>query len=158
MNKKSLNFDAEFMTLAVSEARRALEMDEVPIGAVIVKDGHVLAKAHNLRETLQDPTAHAEMIVMREACEKLSNWRLMGCTIYATMEPCPMCAGAMQQARVARVVYGCRDPKAGAAGTILNILDEPKLSHRLRITGGVEEDACRELLNVFFKKLRLAEQ
>ncbi len=158
MSKKALNFDAEFMTLAVSEARRALELDEVPIGAVIVKDGHVLAKAHNLRETLQDPTAHAEIIVMREACKKLSNWRLMGCTIYATMEPCPMCAGAMQQARVARVVYGCRDPKAGAAGTILNILDEPKLSHRLRITGGVEEDACRELLNVFFKKLRLAEQ
>ena len=158
MDDNALNFDREFMSLALREAEDALSLDEVPIGAIIVKDGRVLAKDHNRRETLHDVTAHAEMLVMRVACEQLKNWRLMGCTIYVTMEPCPMCAGAMQQARVARVVYGCTDPKAGAAGSILNILDEPKLSHRLRITPGVEEEACRELLNIFFKRLRLAEK
>ena len=158
MDTGALNFDSEFMSLALQEAEHALGLDEVPIGAVIVKDGRVLAKDHNRRETLYDVTAHAEMLVMRAACEQLKNWRLMGCTIYVTMEPCPMCAGAMQQARVARVVYGCADPKAGAAGSTLNILDEPKLSHRLRVTRGVEEEKCRELLNIFFKRLRPAEK
>lgn len=158
MSAGALNLDSEFMALAVSEAERALDLDEVPIGAVIAKDGEIIARAHNRRETLHDATAHAEMLVMRDACEKLKNWRLMGCTIYVTMEPCPMCAGAMQQARVARLVYGVPDPKAGAAGSVMNILDEPRLSHKLRITGGVEEEPCRNLLNIFFKRVRLADR
>lgn len=155
MEENTLRFDAEFMALALVEAEHALSLDEVPIGAIIVKDGQVLGKDHNRRETHHDVTAHAEMLVMRYACEQLKNWRLMGCTIYVTMEPCPMCAGAMQQARVTRVVYGCADPKAGAAGSIFNILDEPNLSHRLRVTPGVEEEKCQDLLNIFFKRLRL---
>lgn len=157
MDISALNFDHEFMTLALEEARLALSLDEVPIGAVIAKDGLVIARAHNQREELLDVTAHAEMLAMRQACDKLKNWRLMGCTIYVTMEPCPMCAGAMQQARVARLVYGVADPKAGAAGSIMNIIDAPRLSHKLRVTGGVEEEACRDLLNLFFKRLRLPE-
>lgn len=157
MDLSSLDFDKEFMTLALEEAQHALSKDEVPIGAVIVKDGHVVGKAHNLRETWQDATAHAEMLALKEACEKLKNWRLMGCTIYVTMEPCPMCAGAIQQARLARLVYGIADPKAGAAGSVMNILDEPKLAHRLKITSGVEEDKCRDLINVFFRRLRIRE-
>jgi len=152
-----LDFDNEFMTLALEEAQHALSQDEVPIGAVIVKDGHVIARAHNERESQQDPTAHAEMLALKEAAVKLKNWRLMGCTIYVTMEPCPMCAGAIQQARLARLVYGIPDPKAGAAGTVMNIIDEPKLAHRLKITSGVMEDKCRDLLNVFFRRLRLRE-
>jgi tRNA(adenine34) deaminase len=155
MDISALNFDREFMTLALEEAQKALEMGEVPIGAVIAKDGELIAKARNRRETLLDVTAHAEILAMHEACRKLRNWRLIGCTIYVTMEPCPMCAGAMQQARVARLVYGVTDPKAGAAGSVMNILDEPRLSHKLRITPGVEEERCRDLLNKFFKQLRL---
>lgn len=157
MNFSSLDFDKEFMTLALEEAQHALSKDEVPIGAVIVKDGHVIARAHNLRESWHDATAHAEMLALKEACERLQNWRLMGCTIYVTMEPCPMCAGAMQQARLARLVYGIADPKAGAAGSVMNVVDEPKLAHRLKITSGVEEENCRDLINVFFRRLRVRE-
>ncbi len=152
------NFDIEFMTLALEEAQSALSKDEVPIGAVIVKDGLVLARAHNQRESWQDPCAHAEIIALREAADRLKNWRLVGCTIYVTLEPCPMCAGAIQQARIARLVYGIPDPKAGAAGSVMNIIDEPKLPHRLKVTTGVEKDKCRDLLNVFFKRLRVGEQ
>lgn len=151
------DLDKEFMMLALEEAQQALSKDEVPIGAVIVKDGQVVAKAHNLRESWQDATAHAEILALRIAAEKLQNWRLMGCTIYATMEPCPMCAGAIQQARLARLVYGIPDPKAGAAGSVMNIVDEPKLAHRLKITSGVEEEKCRDLVNVFFRRLRVRE-
>jgi tRNA(adenine34) deaminase len=158
MDFSSLDFDKEFMTLAIEEAQHALSKDEVPIGAVIVKDGQVVARAHNLRETWQDATAHAEMLALKEACERLKNWRLMGCTMYVTMEPCPMCAGALQQARLARVVYGIPDPKAGAAGSVMNIVDEPKLAHRLKITSGVEEEKCRELINIFFRRLRIKER
>lgn len=157
MDLSSLDLDKEFMTLALEEAQHALSKDEVPIGAVIVKDGHVVARAHNLREAWQDATAHAEMLALKEACGRLKNWRLMGCTIYVTMEPCPMCAGAIQQARLARVVYGIPDPKAGAAGSVMNIVDEPKLAHRLKITSGVEEDKCRDMINVFFRRLRIRE-
>lgn len=157
MDLSYLDLDKEFMTVAIEEAQHALSKDEVPIGAVIVKDGQVVARAHNLRETWQDVTAHAEMVAIKEACERLKNWRLMGCTMYVTMEPCPMCAGAIQQARLARVVYGIADPKAGAAGSVMNILDEPKLAHRLKITSGIEEEKCRELINVFFRRLRIKE-
>lgn len=158
MDLSYLDLDKEFMTLAIEEAQHALSKDEVPIGAVIVKDGQVVARAHNLRETWQDVTAHAEMVAIKEACERLKNWRLMGCTMYVTMEPCPMCAGAIQQARLARVVYGIADPKAGAAGSVMNILDEPKLAHRLKITSGIEEEKCRELINIFFRRLRIKER
>ncbi len=158
MNFASLDLDTEFMMLALEEAQHALGQDEIPIGAVIAKEGHVIARAHNQREGLKDATAHAEIIAMRLACEKLKNWRLMGCTIYVTMEPCPMCAGAIQQARLARLVYGVADPKAGAAGSVMNIVDEPKLSHRLKITPGVEEEKSRDLINVFFKRMRLNER
>jgi tRNA(adenine34) deaminase len=153
----SLDLDKEFMTLALEEAQHALSQDEAPIGAVVVKDGQVIARAHNQRETWRDPTAHAEILALRQASEKLQNWRLMGCTIYVTLEPCPMCAGAIQQARLVRLVYGVTDPKAGAAGSVMNIVDEPKLAHRLRITPGVEEQRCRDLLNMFFRRLRLKE-
>lgn len=153
----AISHDKEFMTLAISEARKALNLGEVPIGAVIARDGQVIAQAHNLRESLNDGTAHAEILAIRQACEELRNWRLIGCTIYVTMEPCPMCAGAMQQARVARLVYGVADPKAGAAGSIANLLDHPKLAHKLRITHGVEEAGCRDVLNTFFKRLRRTE-
>jgi tRNA(adenine34) deaminase len=153
----SLDLDNEFMALALEEADHALSKDEVPIGAVIVKDGQVIARAHNQRQTWEDPTAHAEILALRQASEKLKNWRLMGCTIYVTLEPCPMCAGAIQQARLVRLVYGVADPKAGAAGSVMNIVDEPKLAHRLRITPGVEEEKCRELLNRFFRRLRFKE-
>ncbi len=158
MESSFLNFDKEFMTLALEEAQQALSKDEVPIGAVIVKDGLVLARAHNQRESWQDPCAHAEMLALRDAADRLKNWRLVGCTIYATLEPCPMCAGAIQQARIARLVYGVPDPKAGAAGSVMNIIDEPKLPHRLKVTAGVEKEKCRDLLNVFFKRLRVGEQ
>ena len=157
MNFASLDFDKEFMTLALEEAQHALSKDEVPIGAVIVKDGHVIARAHNLRESWNDATGHAEITAIKEACERLRNWRLMGCTIYVTMEPCPMCAGAMQQARISRLVYGIADPKAGAAGSVMNVVDEPKMAHRLKITSGVEEEKCRELINIFFRRLRVRE-
>ena len=149
-----MDLDTEFMSVALEEAQLALAKDEVPIGAVLVKDGMIISRAHNHRETRQDATAHAEMLVIREASEKLKNWRLIGCTIYVTMEPCPMCAGAMQQARLTRLVYGVKDPKAGAAGSIINILDMPSLNHKLRLTGGIEEDKCRRLLNTFFRRLR----
>ncbi len=149
-----MDFDREFMNVALDEAQLALSIDESPVGAVVVKDGMIISRAHNHIEELHDPTAHAEIIAIREAAKKLNNWRLIGCTMYVTMEPCPMCAGAMQQSRLLRVVYGVKDPKAGAAGSVMNLLDMPELNHRLRITSGVEEERCRELLNSFFRRLR----
>lgn len=152
--RSAFNSDREFMGLAIGEAAKALEIGEVPIGAVIAKDGHVIARAHNRRESTYDVTAHAEILAIHEACKKLRNWRLIGCTIYVTMEPCPMCAGAMLQSRVARLVYGIKDPKAGAAGSIMNIFESPKLAHKLLITSGVEEAESRVLINTFFKRMR----
>lgn len=149
-----LAFDADFMQIAISEAKIALNKAEVPIGAVIVKDGQVISQAHNQREQQQNPIAHAEIIAIEAAAQKLKNWRLSGCTIYVTLEPCPMCAGAIQQARISRLVYGTPDPKAGAAGSVFNIVNEPKLAHRLQITSGVEQEKCRQLLHLFFKKVR----
>jgi len=149
-----MNFDKEFMRVAIEEGQLALANDEVPIGAVLVKDNQIIARAHNQRESWQDPTAHAEILVLKEASAVLKNWRLMGCTLYVTMEPCPMCAGAVQQARVTRMVYGVKDPKAGAAGSVMNIVDDPKLNHRLLVMGGVEDKKCQELINLFFRRLR----
>jgi tRNA(adenine34) deaminase len=142
------------MRLALREAERALEHDDVPIGAVLVGDGEVLAAAHNERELRQDPTAHAEIIALREAARALGSWRILDATLYVTLEPCAMCAGAIVLARVARVVYGASDPKAGACGSVLDVLGEPRLNHRPEVAGGLLAPECGELLRGFFAPRR----
>jgi tRNA(adenine34) deaminase len=142
------------MRLALREAERALEHDDVPIGAVIVHDGEVIGTAHNERELRNDPTAHAEMIALREAARSLGSWRILDAVLYVTLEPCAMCAGAIVLARVPRVVYGATDPKAGAAGSVLDILDEPRLNHRPTVTGGLLAEDSAELLRDFFASRR----
>ena len=144
----------QLMRQALSEAEAALEHDDVPVGAVIVHDGRVVASAHNQREQLQDPTAHAEMIAITQAAGALGTWRLERCTLYVTLEPCPMCAGAIVQARIPRVVYGADDPKAGAAGSVFQLLDDPQLNHRADILRGVLKEPCGQLLTEFFQKQR----
>src|SRR5574344_1545976 len=144
----------EYMQLALAEARKAAALGEIPIGAVLVCEGEVIASAHNMRETWQDGTAHAEIIVIQEACKKLARWRLSGCTLYVTVEPCPMCAGAIVNSRIDRLVYGCDDPKAGAVRSIFSIVDNPRLNHRVDILSGVREEECRTLLKDFFKMRR----
>ena len=148
--------DARFMEEALRLARRAGEAGEVPVGAVIVKDGRILVRAHNQVETLRDATAHAEMIAITQAAEALDNWRLSGADLYVTLEPCPMCAGAMVLSRVARIVYGADDPIAGACGSTFNIVAEKKLNHRIPIVKGVLADRCGELLRDFFRSRRAA--
>jgi tRNA(adenine34) deaminase len=143
-----------WMRLAIAEAQRALEHDDVPIGAVVVHDGEVIAAARNERELRQDPTAHAEAIALRGAARALGSWRVLDSTLYVTLEPCAMCAGAIVLARVPRVVYGCTDPKAGAAGSVLDVLSEPRLNHRPRVTGGVLAGECAALLTEFFAARR----
>jgi tRNA(adenine34) deaminase len=142
------------MRLALAQARRAQEHDDVPIGAVVVRDDDVIAAAHNERELRKDPTAHAEVLAVRAASEALGSWRLDGCTLYVTLEPCPMCAGALVLARVKRLVYGPQDPKAGAAYTLYNIVQDPRLNHEVEIVAGIEEEACAELLRGFFQSRR----
>ena len=146
--------DEHYMLLALLEARAAFEENEVPVGAVIVHRGAVVAAAHNQREQLQDPTAHAEMIAMTQAAAVLGSWRLEECTLYVTLEPCPMCAGAIVQARIPRVVYGATDPKAGAVTTLYQLLDDPRLNHRCEVRNGVLADQCAELLREFFRRQR----
>jgi tRNA(adenine34) deaminase len=146
--------DEHWMRLAIAEARRALEHDDVPIGAVVVHGGEVLATGRNERELRQDPTAHAEAIALREAARALGSWRVLDSTLYVTLEPCPMCAGAVVLARLPRVVYGCADPKAGAAGSVLDVLAEPRLNHRPQVTGGVLAGECAALLTDFFAARR----
>ncbi|SDZ67109.1 tRNA(adenine34) deaminase [Evansella caseinilytica] len=146
--------DENFMKEAIREAEKALEMKEVPIGAVIVKDGEIIARGHNLREHDQQAAAHAELIAIQEACRKLGSWRLDECTLYVTLEPCPMCAGAIVQSRLKRVVFAASDPKAGCCGSIMNLLDEPRFNHRVPLTSGVLENECAGLLKDFFKQLR----
>jgi tRNA(adenine34) deaminase len=146
--------DEYYMRLALREAERALEHDDVPIGAVIVHDGEVLAAACNERELRNDPTAHAEVLVLREAGQKLGGWRLPGVVLYVTIEPCAMCAGAIGWARVPRVVYGAPDPKAGAAGSVLDVLGEPRLNWRPEVAGGLLADECALLLTSFFGSRR----
>jgi tRNA(adenine34) deaminase len=143
-----------YMRLALAQARRAQEHDDVPIGAVVVRDDDVIAAAHNERELRKDPTAHAEVLAVRAASEALGSWRLDGCTLYVTLEPCPMCAGALVLARVKRLVYGPQDPKAGAAYTLYNIVQDPRLNHEVEIVTGIEEEACAELLRGFFQSRR----
>jgi tRNA(adenine34) deaminase len=146
--------DEYFMRLALREARLALEHDDVPIGAVLVASGELLAAGHNERELRQDPTAHAEVIALRDASARTHSWRLLHCTLYVTLEPCAMCAGAIVLARVPRVVYGATDPKAGACGSVLDVLGEPRLNHRPQVDGGLLAEECAELLTEFFASRR----
>lgn len=146
--------DTTYMTLALDQARAAGEMGEVPIGAVVVCDGAVVASGHNRRETDHDPAGHAELLAIRDAASKLGRWRLSDCTVYVTLEPCPMCAGLMHQARVARCVYAAPDPKAGALGTLYDLHDDTRLNHRFSVTPGVLEAESAELLRRFFRDLR----
>jgi tRNA(adenine34) deaminase len=143
------------MQIAIDEARIAAERGEVPVGCVLVDaEDRPLSRAHNLRETLQDPTGHAEMIALRWAAMDRESWRLDGVTAYVTLEPCPMCAGALVNARVSRVVYGCDDPKAGAVKTFFGIGLDPRLNHRFEVTAGVRGEECAQLLKTFFARLR----
>lgn len=146
--------DEHFMALALQEAEAAAAEDEVPVGAVIVHAGRVVAAAHNQRERLRDPTAHAEMIAVTQAAESLGSWRLENCTLYVTLEPCPMCAGAVIQARIPRVVYGADDPKGGAVRSLYRLLEDARLNHRCEIRGGVLADRCGAVLSEFFRKQR----
>jgi tRNA(adenine34) deaminase len=139
------------MALAIEEAQAASDEDEVPVGAVIISLSQgVIARAHNQREQLLDPTAHAEMIAITQAAQALHSWRLENCVLYVTLEPCPMCAGAIVQARLPVVVYGCTDPKAGACETLYRITTDPRLNHRAQIVAGVMADRCAEILSAFF--------
>ena len=146
--------DLAYMRLALEQAGLAPALGEVPIGAVLVQDGQVLAQVHNFREVWQDPTAHAEIVAIREAAGRLGTWRLTGATLYVTVEPCSMCAGAIIQSRVSRLVFGARDPKAGACGSVFNLPDERRLNHRVEVIGGIMERESQELMQAFFKRLR----
>jgi tRNA(adenine34) deaminase len=143
-----------WMRLALDEARVAAEEDEVPVGAVIVAAGRVIASAHNQREQLSDPTAHAEMIALTQAASALGSWRLEKCTLYVTLEPCPMCAGAILQARVPVVIWGAADPKAGAVETLYRLFEDQRLNHRVRHTGHVMAEECGRILSDFFRRKR----
>ncbi len=146
--------DRLWMLEALAEARRAGELGEVPIGAVVVREGEVVGRGHNRREIDGDPLAHAEILALREAARRVGGWRLSGCTLYATLEPCPMCAGALVNSRVERLVYAAPDPKAGYCGTLGNIVQDPRLNHRLEVTAGVLEGESAALLRGFFASLR----
>ncbi len=150
----NLHSDAYFMGEALRQAARAYEADEVPVGAVVVRAGRIIARAFNQVELLCDATAHAEMLALTQAEEATGNWRLTDCTLYVTKEPCPMCAGALVHTRVQRVVFGASDPKGGAAGSAMNLLQFPTLNHRCEITAGVREVECRSLLVSFFSERR----
>ncbi|MHB9155897.1 MAG: tRNA adenosine(34) deaminase TadA [Endomicrobiales bacterium] len=146
--------DDYFLREALKEAKKAEAKGEVPVGAVVVLDDTIVGRGHNLPITRRDPAAHAEILALRKAAKKLANYRLPGCRIYVTIEPCPMCAGALVWARVAEVVFGAADPKAGACGSVFNIVYNKKLNHRLKIRGGVLEQECRSLIQQFFKDKR----
>lgn len=156
LNKNGLSRqeDAYYMGLALEEAEKAAALGEIPIGAVLVQEGEVISRAHNLREMNQDATAHAEVLVIREACAKLKRWRLSGCTLYVTVEPCPMCSGAIVNGRIDRVVYGCPDVKAGGAESIFNIITNPNLNHCAEVTSGVLEEDCAQVMKTFFQRRR----
>lgn len=154
----SANIDASlavhYMQLALAEAARAPAHGDVPVGAVIVQEGRILALRHNERERLRDPTAHAEMLAIREAAAVLGGWRISGATLFVTVEPCPMCAGALVLARMERLVFGAPDPKAGAAGSVMDLVRHPALNHRLEVQGGVLQEECARLLQEFFSSRR----
>jgi len=142
------------MKMALAEAEKGFKKDEVPVGAVIVADGEVIARAHNLRESLVDPTAHAEILALKKAGKKLGSWRLNKATLYTTLEPCPMCAGAVVHSRVKELIYGADDPRAGACGSIMNIISSGHLNHKVKVVSGVLKKECSDILKRFFKKLR----
>lgn len=146
--------DAYYMNLALEEAKKARDLQEVPIGAVIVWNEEVIAKGHNLRETDQSSVAHAELLAIAEACRFLGTWRLEEATLYVTLEPCPMCAGAIINSRIKRVVFGAHDPKAGCAGTFMNLLQDERFNHQSEVTSGVLAEECGGILTTFFKELR----
>lgn len=146
--------DERFLRAALNEAAKGGDKGEVPIGCVLVKEGRVLGRGHNLMETLRDPTAHAEILAIGAACQALDNWRLEGCTLYVTLEPCPMCAGAILNSRVSRVVYGARDKRLGALGSTYDILDENPINRVVAVEGPAMEEECLEMLRGFFRDLR----
>jgi tRNA(adenine34) deaminase len=149
-----LGFDERMMRRALEEAEACLDSGDVPVGAVIARDGDLLVAAGNARERLQDPTAHAEVLALREASDVSDSWRLDGCTMYVTLEPCAMCAGAIVLGRLDRVVFGARDPKAGFAGSLGNLLQDERLNHRVDLNSGLLEEECGELLRAFFRDHR----
>src|SRR4030042_4490684 len=151
---KTEKTDIHFMRLALEEANLAFIEGEVPVGAVIVKDSKVIAKAHNRRETSKDPTGHAEILVLKSGTHKNDSWRLADATLYVTKEPCIMCAGAMLNARLGRLVYGCKDNKGGAVDSLYNLLSDKRLNHQVEVISGVLEDECAEILRLFFKSRR----
>ncbi|WP_066723818.1 tRNA adenosine(34) deaminase TadA [Desulfuromonas sp. DDH964] len=146
--------DRGFMHEALVEAAAARRLGEVPIGAVVVQDGRIIARGHNLRETSNDPTTHAEMVAIRQAAARLDSWRLLDCTLYVTLEPCVMCMGAIILARIPRLVYGCRDPRVGAAGSIYDLSSDERFNHRVSVTEGVLGAECSATLSEFFRELR----
>jgi len=150
----SIHDDERYMRMAIDQAYIAEENGDVPIGCVVVFEGRVVAKAYNQRQQLHDPTAHAEIIALTQASEFIGNWRLHGCTIYVTLEPCPMCAGALVLARLDRLVYGTDDPKTGSCGSLYNIVQDPRLNHRLEVQSGILQQDCRQQLQAFFQRRR----
>jgi len=151
---KEMEDDNYYMGLALEEARKAYDIGEIPIGAVLILDGKVVASGHNMREIWHDATAHAEMIVIREACQILNRWRLTGATMYVTIEPCPMCAGALVMSRVDRLVYGSADYKAGAVESIFNVVQNDALNHSIVVSSGIRSDECSEIMRDFFRQRR----
>ena len=155
MNEMPNKSDKELMQIAIKEAQIAEENGDVPIGAVIVYQNQIIGRAYNQRELLQDPTAHAEIIALTQAAAFIESWRLNGCTMYVTLEPCPMCAGALVLARIDRLVYGCDDPKAGAVKSLYNIVTDERLNHIIEVTSGVLAEECSGLLQHFFRRRRI---
>ena len=157
MNGHPTDADSIFMRMALDQAAKSAAIGEVPIGAVLVHEGTILAQAHNHREAWQDPTAHAELIVIREGAKALGQWRLIDATLYVTLEPCAMCLGAIVLARIPRLVFGAKDPKAGACGSVLDFASDPRLNHRVEVVGGMLEEESQRMLTGFFKELRVRE-
>ena len=149
-----MTINEKYMKAAIKEAMKAQDIDEVPIGCVIVKDGKIIARGHNKREKEQDATSHAELKTLQKACKKLKSWRLVGCDIYVTLEPCLMCAGAIIQSRIENVYFGAYDPKGGAFGSSINALDAKNINHRPNVCGGILEAECSQILKDYFKKKR----
>ena len=156
--KLEKKIDEKYMRQAIRQAKKAYELDETPIGCVIVREGKVIGRGYNRRNTDKNPLAHAEITAIRKASRKLGDWRLEECTLYVTLEPCQMCAGAIVQSRVARVVVGCMNPKAGCAGSILNLLDMKEFNHQVQLETGVMEEECSALMKEFFKELRMKQK
>lgn len=149
-----MNTDTDFMQLAIALAKQAAEQGEVPVGAVVVRDGNIIGRGYNKPIANQDPTAHAEIQALRDAAEYLGNYRLVDCSLYVTLEPCVMCTGAIQHARISRLIYGASDPKTGACGSVVNLMEEEKLNHHCEVMSGVMKDACGSLLTDFFRARR----